>query len=109
MAPEGPSLPVLASFSEKVTSGLADNEGLISSVKGGKGSISGVEVHLLRVERLLSQVRQTLLRVQSSQLQWISPPQMTGSHSLPLMPDLNHRHPLSLGLEFLLQVSQSYN
>ena len=40
MAPEGPSLPVLASFSEKVTSGLADNEGLISSIKVGKGDIS---------------------------------------------------------------------
>lgn len=47
MDPEGPSLPGLASFTE-ITSSLADNEGLISSVKGGKGSISGVEVHLLK-------------------------------------------------------------
>lgn len=53
MDPEEPSLPGLASFTE-VTSSLADNERLISSVKGGKGSISRVEVHLLRVERPLS-------------------------------------------------------
>lgn len=30
----------LASLSEKVTAGLTDNEGLISSVKGEKGNLS---------------------------------------------------------------------
>lgn len=108
MDPEGPSLPGLASFTE-ITSSLADNEGLISSVKGGKGSISGVEVHLLKVERPLSQERQSLLRVRSSQPQWVSLPLLQDSIPYQLMPDLNCQHPIWLGLEFLLQFSQSYN
>ena len=54
-------LSFLASSSEKVTSSLADNVGLNSSVKVEGGSISslGLGVHLLKVEKLLCHVRLT--------------------------------------------------
>ena len=40
----------LASLSDPVTAGLADNEGLISSVKGAKGHVSGGEVGVTSAE-----------------------------------------------------------
>ena len=43
--PQGTSiLSCLTFISEKVTAGLADNKGLISSVKGEKGNISRIKV-----------------------------------------------------------------
>lgn len=52
----------LATPAGKVTSGLSDSKELFSPVKGRKGNILGsrVRVHLLRMERLLLQVRETL-------------------------------------------------
>lgn len=47
------------SFTKKVNAGLADTKGLTSSVIGSKANISGVGKgeYLLRIERLLLQVR----------------------------------------------------
>ena len=65
---------VIAGFSFRVTDGLVDNRGLTSLVKGKEGNISGVGVRglLLRLERLLPQVRKPTEnpRVQSFQHQW---------------------------------------
>lgn len=82
----------LASLSEKVTAGLADNEGFISLVKGKKGKISEgvVWVYLLRVERLRPQVKINPQEPEGSKFSTsiesphIFPSQVTGSGSWPI-------------------------